>query len=301
MNYFKKTENMKKNGIGTLAACLALLTTSMTFGQTPDTTRTMERTDKTYIEEHTTVYDTVRNDPGTQLQQDYTYTATPSYTTPYTATNEEPGLKEPPALKRGEFGLRYMPLFTSLGVYTSNGNSAGGHVTMTHGAGAMIGFNFNKNVGLQLEGNYYNASGTINDQATGQTYNVDMGYLNFPLLLVLNTDKRRAINLNGHVGPQFGLNVSSNVRTSGNAENQTVSATISTGNNDVGLAYGAGLEIALNKAHTLRLDLGYRGFYGLVDLGANETNHGNNTSTYNIFVRGSRQANGAYLGLRIGF
>jgi hypothetical protein len=291
---------MKKNSIGTLAACLALITTSVTFGQTPDTLKTMERTDKTYIEEHTTVYDTIKSDPGSQIQNNYTYSATPSNTVPYT-NDEEPGLKEPPALKRGEFGLRYMPLFTSLDIYTNNGNSASGHVTMTHGAGAMIGFNFNKNVGLQLEGNYYNASQSITNQATGQVYNVDMGYLNFPLLLVLNTDKRRAINLNGHVGPQFGLNISSDVRTSGSGENQTVSATIATGNNDVGLAYGAGLEIALNKAHTLRLDLGYRGFYGLVDLGASETNNGNNSSTYSIFVRGSRQANGAYLGLRIGF
>lgn len=289
---------MKKNSIGTLAACIALFTTSLTFGQTPDTLRTTDRTDKTYIEEHTTVYDTIKSDPGSQLRNDQ-YATSPTYTTPYTS-DEEPGLKEPPPLHRGEFGIRYMPLFTSLDLHTNNGNSATGHVTMQHGAGAMIGFNFSKNVGLQLEGNYYQASQSIMNQATGQTYNVDMGYLNFPLLLVLNTDKRRAVNLNVHGGPQYGLNVSSNVRTSGSGENQTVSATVSTGNNDFGVAYGAGLEFALNKAHTFRLDLGYRGFYGLVDLNAKETNN-NNTTTYNIFVKGSRQANGAYLGLRIGF
>jgi hypothetical protein len=293
-------ENEKKSKwmiVVYLTAYLVLIATALSYSQTPDTLRTMDRTDKTYIEEHTTVYDTIKGDTSSDLKNDAYTNTTPTYTVP----QEEPGLKEPPPLHRGEFGIRYMPLFTSLDLYTNNGNSATGVVTMQHGAGAMIGFNFSKNVGLQLEGNYYNASQTIRNQATGQTYDVDLGYLNFPVLLVLNTDKRRAINANVHGGPQFGLNVSSNVKTTGSGDYQAVSATIATGNNDIGVAYGAGLEIALNKAHTLRLDLGYRGFYGLVDLGASETNHGDNATTYNIFVKGSRQANGAYLGLRIGF
>jgi hypothetical protein len=300
---------MKKNGIGTLAACLALFTTTSILAQVPDTIRTesKNRTETRTIEEHTTTYDTIKADVGSDLQKDYynnlenTTTNTVAATTPTTDTDGKGGLPEPPALHRGEFGLRYMPLFTSLNLHTSNGNVASGHVTMTHGAGAMIGFNFSKNVGLQGEVNFYNASQTITDAGTSNTYNVDMGYLNIPLLLVLNTDKRRAINLNVHGGPQFGLNISSSVRASGSGENQTVSATVSTGNNDLGVAYGTGLEIALNKAHTLRLDFGYRGFYGLVDLGARETNHNNNSSTYTIWAKGSRQAHGGYLGLRIGF
>ena len=64
-----------------------------------------------------------------------------------------------------------------------------------------------------------------------------------------------------------------------------------------GVAYGAGLEFALDKAHTVRLDLGYRGFYGLVDADGYKSN----ADTYNVIVTAKRKTNGAYIGFTVLF
>jgi len=43
----------------------------------------------------------------------------------------------------------------------------------------------------------------------------------------------------------------------------------------------------------MRLDVGYRGFYGFVNMNATQTS----PNTYNILVNGTRKTNAAYLGL----
>jgi len=283
-----------------LTAYLVLIATALSYSQVPDTIKNIDRMDKTIIEQHTTVYDTIKGDTTSDLSNQNN--TAPTYTVPAsTQDNTQPVLKDPPPLNRVEFGIRYMPLFTSLNLHTDNGSTASGNVTLSHGAGIALGINFSKNVGIQGELNYYQTSQTINDYSNNQNYNVGMGYVNVPLLLSINTDKRRAVNLNLVAGPQLGFNVNSSVKTTSYGEGANVNASVSKGNNDLGLAYGAGLEFALNRPHTFKLDLGYRGFYGLVDVGAKQTYSSSNSAAYNIFVKGSRQANGAYLGLRFAF
>lgn len=69
----------------------------------------------------------------------------------------------------------------------------------------------------------------------------------------------------------IGLNIGSSLNTTGNANGDTLRATVAVKQGDVGLAYGTGLEFALNKDHAIRLDVGFRGYYGLVNVDAKES------------------------------
>jgi hypothetical protein len=193
-------------------------------------------------------------------------------------------------LRMGEFGIRYMPTFTSLDLKTFNGDVIKGSATMQHGFGIVLAINTSKHVGLQGEINYYQVSQSYKDMNLDREVNIH--YINIPLLLSLNTNKAGRVNLNFVAGPQFGINVGSNMKVTGNENAETIHAVVAVKKGDVGFAYGAGFEFALNANHTSRLDLGYRGFYGLVDM--NGTNTG--TDTYNVIVKASRKTYGAYIG-----
>lgn len=200
-------------------------------------------------------------------------------------------------LRVGEFGIRYMPTLAALAFRNSNGEVVQGEFTMSQGYGLMLGLNFSKNVGLQGEVNYLDVTQKYKDRNLDRQVNV--AYLNVPVLLSVNTDKRRVVNLNFVAGPQFGFNIGSSIKTSGSDNTETVKATVGASGTDVGLAYGTGLEIALNPMHTFRLDLGYRGFYGLFDAMGNQSS--SNPDTYNVLIRASRKTHAAYLGLTMCF
>ena len=193
-------------------------------------------------------------------------------------------------LKHIEFGIRYMPTFSSIDMNSSNG-VVEGSFTMSNGFGGMLGINLTNNLGIQGEINYYQ----INQKYADGNLNRDLtiNYLNIPVLLSLNTNKAAPVNLNLVAGPQFGINVGSKFETSGSNNSDTARAVVALRKGDVGVAYGAGLEFALNKNHSLRLDLGFRGFYGLVNMDSSTNDDG----TYNVIVSASRKTYGGYVGL----
>lgn len=206
---------------------------------------------------------------------------------------QEPAKPERAPLRHGEFGIRYMPTFSSMSFRTYNGEVVQGDLTMSHGFGLMLGANFSKNVGIQAEASYLDISQKYKDQ--GLSRQVNVSYLNIPIMLSLNTDKTRMVNWNFVAGPQFGINLGASVQTTGDENSGTLRAVVGAKGTDVGLAYGTGLEFALNRARTMRADLGYRGYYGLIDASADQTS--NNPDTYNVLVRASRFYHAAYLGL----
>lgn len=238
------------------------------------------------------VTDTVRVIKETQIVRDTIIkeVPTPVATTPV-AEETKPVEKAP--LRMGEFGVRYMPTFSSLSLRTYNNEVIQGDLTMSHGFGIMLGVNFSKNVGLQSEINYLQITQKYKDRNLDRQ--VDVSYLNIPVLLSLNTDKTRMVNWNFVAGPQFGINIGSSINTSENQNTETIHAVVGASGTDVGLAYGTGLEIALSRKHCMRLDLGYRGFYGLLDINAKQ--YSSNPDTYNVLVRGSRKTHGGYAGL----
>lgn len=217
--------------------------------------------------------------------------------TKQTVIVKEDGIGE---LRKLELGVRYMPTFSALDFNTYNNEVVQGTLTLSHGWAGVLGINFTKNIGIQAEVDYYELSQKYQD--FGLERQVNIKYYNIPLLVSLNTDKTQAVNLNLVGGPQFGLNAGSEVIESSNRpENgsDSLKAVIAIKEGDVGLAYGAGLEFMLNDSHTIRLDLGFRGFYGLVDMTSEEVNRSN--GTYNIIVKASRQTFAGYGGLTLLF
>jgi hypothetical protein len=260
-----------------LAALSSLFIAGTALAQVPDTVRV-----------YNSPPDTVRI-KETQVIQQPAPTPPPPPPAPAPVDNDD----DRAPLRKTEFGLRYFPTFSRLSFRTYDGQTVQGQVSMTHGYGVMLGHNFNRHVGLILEVNYNQISQRYKDRGLDRV--VDIQYLNIPLMLSLNTDKTRIVNWNFHAGPQFGLNVGSSVRTEGGNNADTLKAVIAVKKGDVGLAYGTALEFALNPDHTFRIDVGFRGFFGLVDMSAKQTS--NSPDTYNIMVRTARRTYSPFLGI----
>lgn len=203
--------------------------------------------------------------------------------------------KEPP-FKSGEFGIRYMPTFSTFDLRSENGDVIKGNLTMGNGYGGFVAVN-SKHVGLQLELIYNQMSQRYKDQNLERK--IDINYLNVPLLLTLNTDKSKCVNFGVALGPQVGINVGSKVSTTGGNETSTVAATVALKQADLGFAYGAGFDFALNHMRTVKLNLGFRGVYGLVDI--SDKNKTKTTNSYYIIDRTKVETYSGYLGLSFAF
>lgn len=222
----------------------------------------------------------VQGQDAVKVQETTTVRETPMATT-----------AESTELKRGEFGIRYMPTFIKIDVRDSKGEDVPGTVSFQHGFGIMLGFNITNHVGLQGEINYLQISQKYKDVTLNRE--VKIRYINVPLLLSLNTNKSGQFNLNFVVGPEFGFNTGYDVSSG----NDSIHAVAVLKKANVGLAYGAGLEFAINESHTLRFDLGYRGFYSFVDVAGT----GNTYDNYNVVVKIPRNRNSLYAGFTVQF
>jgi hypothetical protein len=207
--------------------------------------------------------------------------------------DDTPSKPSRPPLRAGELGVRWMPTFTTLTFNTANGQTVQGNATLNNGFGIMLAGNFSKNIGIQGEVDYLGIQQKYADQSISRQVNIN--YLNIPVMLSLNTDKTRPVNLNVVVGPQFGVNVGSSLSTSSNGSTDNAHAVIAAKQGDVGEAYGAGLEFALNRNHTFRFDIGFRGMYGLVDISSDQVSE----NSYNVLVHASRKSYGGYAGLTL--
>jgi hypothetical protein len=200
--------------------------------------------------------------------------------------------KEEPPFKSGEIGVRFMPVFSKFDLRNSSGDVVEGDFTLGYGYGGLLALN-GKHVGLQLEVIYNPISQKYKDQNLERK--IDISYVNIPLLLTLNTDKSKPVNFNVAFGPQVAINTGSSLSTSGNGDTDTVSAAIALKQSDLGIAYGAGVEFALNPLRTVRLNLGFRGVYGLIDISDNSKTK--ETGSYYIIDKTNRESYAGYLGL----
>ncbi len=163
-----------------------------------------------------------------------------------------------------EFGFRFMPTITQFKMQTYPGGTVAGQATFGYGIGGMIGVNFTNHIGIEADIIYNSLSQKYKDQELERT--IKINYINFPLLLSLNTGKSNPVNLNFVVGPQMGYNLGSSISSSGTNGTDTITTIVAVKKGDVGFAYGAGLEFMLNQTRTIRLDLGFRGVYGFLDI-----------------------------------
>ena len=200
--------------------------------------------------------------------------------------------QELPPLHRLELGARFMPTFSSFDMKTSTGGTIKGDVTLGYGVGAMMGFNFSNHFGMQAEVIYNSLSQKYKDQGLQREINVR--YINIPLLMSLNTGTSKPVNLRIVFGPQFGLNVGSSI-TGSASSSDTLKTVLAIRKGDIGFAYGAGLGFALNSTRTIRLDLGFRGVYGFVNI--SNTNQTAATDSYYILDRAVVKTKSAYIGI----
>lgn len=198
-------------------------------------------------------------------------------------------------LKRGEFGVRYMPTFTKLDVRNSLGEVIPGSVSIRQGMGLMLGFNFNKNFGIMAELDYSTISQRYKDQELDREVNIR--YVNIPIMFAINTSKSSQFNLNIVAGPNFGINAGSEVNTSGSGSADTLTAVVVLKRGSVGFAYGAGLEFAMNKSNSLRFDIGIRGFYSFVDITVKDFT----SDRFNAVAKVPKNVIGAYAGITVQF
>ncbi len=194
--------------------------------------------------------------------------------------------------RKSEFGVRFMPTFSSLKMKTSTGGTVTGNVSLGYGAGILMGYNFTNFVGIQTEIIYNSISQKYTEQDIERKIN--LRYVNIPLMLSINTGKARQVNLNIVLGPQIGVSVGSSVFTSGGDGTNNSKAVLSVKKGDLGFAYGAGLDFGLNPTRTVRLDIGYRGVYGLLDIRDNSNTIA--TDSYYILDRTQIKTNSVYIG-----
>lgn len=199
--------------------------------------------------------------------------------------------------KKAEFGIRFMPTFSNLDLKTSDGNKVKGEATLGYGIGGLLGFNFNKHIGVQGEVIYSSLSQKYQDQNIERK--VNLKYINIPLLLSLNSGKSNAVNLNLVVGPQIGVNVGSSVYSSGSNGTNDPEPVVSIRKGDLGFAFGGGVDFGLNTDRTIRLSLGYRGVIGLFDI--SDDNQSTATESFLVIDKANVNTNAAYMGLSILF
>lgn len=192
-----------------------------------------------------------------------------------------------------ELGLRSMPIFSSFRMMTSSGERVNGQTTLGYGVGGLLAFNYNGFAGVQGEIIYSSISQKL--QESDVVRKINLRYIRIPVLLSLNTGKSRLANLNIVVGPQIGINVGSSLRVTGNNTPQTPDAVLSVKKGDIGFAYGAGLDFALTPSRTFRLSLGFRGVYGLFDVGDDRGSIP--ADLYYIFDRTHIKTNSFYTGV----
>jgi hypothetical protein len=191
-------------------------------------------------------------------------------------------------------GFRFMPTISSFDVHKVDNSTIETSSVMSYGYGGLMGVNFSDNVGLQLEV-IYSSIAQKYDESRGQA-EIKLHYINVPLMLALNTNYGAPINFNIVAGPQIGINTGSHLDVNANGSGaDTVNAVLAVKSHDLGVAYGAGVDFGFGTAASIRLSLGFRGVFGLIDV--SDRSNSITTSEYYVLDRAHIKTYSAYIGL----
>jgi hypothetical protein len=188
-------------------------------------------------------------------------------------------------------GVRYQPIFGSLGIEGHGGKAVTARMQASHGFALSLNYYFNNWIGSHLEMMWAQQTYAHDDAE------VTLSYLTFPVMASLNTNFGKRINLNIAAGPYLGFNIGADadVRTTGDDET-TATAVANVNPLDVGVAYGGGVDFGFGPENGIKLRVGYRGTTGLLDLQDSGFEAQDNQVT--VIAAGSRmQTHGFYLGL----
>ncbi len=199
----------------------------------------------------------------------------------------------PAIAQKGVVGFRFMPTVSAVEIKTSTGNSVSAEGKLGFGIGGFLGYGFNDYIGVQAEVIYSSLSQKYTEQDREQEINLK--YLNIPLLLSLNSGKSKLVNFNLVGGPQIGLSVGSKLTFTDNGTSAEPDPVLSVKKGDLGFAYGAGVDFGINADRTWRLGLGYRGVSGLFDISENSKTL--STENYYLLDKSKVQTHAGYLGI----
>jgi len=197
----------------------------------------------------------------------------------------------------GEIGVRFMPTVSSFEARNADDGVVEGSFVVGPGFGAFIGVGITDHIGVQGEFIYTTLAQKYEDNSLERK--IQISYVNIPLLLSINTGKTNPVNFNVVVGPQIGFNVGSKIETEEGPQVDTLNAVLAVKQSDLGFAYGAGLDFGLNPARTLRLGIGFRGVYGLLDISDRSNNL--TTNSYYVLDRTNVKTYSGYIGLSVLF
>jgi len=200
-------------------------------------------------------------------------------------------------MHRVEFGFRFMPTVSNFQMTAYDGGVIAGQATFGYGVGAITAFNFTEHHGIQGEFIYNSLSQKYSDAELQRTLNVQ--YINIPLLYSLNTGKGDPINLNIVAGPQIGISLGSDITLASGEGADTLQAIVDVKKGDFGFAYGAGLSFSLNSMRTIRLDVGYRGVFGIMNISDDKV--APDANSYRAFDKASIRTNSVYAGITFCF
>jgi hypothetical protein len=192
-----------------------------------------------------------------------------------------------------EAGIRFMPVFSSFDVRTVDNGVAKASFAIGYGYGLKLGYNFTEHVGIQTEYMYNTLAQKWRDKSFDRR--ITLNYINVPVMLSLNTGKDRMANLNFVLGPQFGLNVGSDLDAGGSGGVDSVTAILAVRKGDIGIAYGLGGEFRFGAETNWQFDVGFRGVYGLLDI--SDKSKTITTNEYYILDRAHVKTYGAYVGV----
>lgn len=199
--------------------------------------------------------------------------------------------------QHAELGIRFMPTFSSFDVVNSTGGIVKGTITIGYGAGLLAGAYFGEHFGIQGEVIY----SAINQRYTENDVEqkVTLKYINIPVLASFNTGKSNPVNLSFVAGPQVGISVGGAFDGEVEGDSVVLNPQVNVKKGDLGVAYGAGIDFGLDQENMVRLGLGFRGVYGLLDI-SDDSNTQTNDNYY-VLDRTHIKTYAVYMGLSVLF
>lgn len=190
-----------------------------------------------------------------------------------------------------------MPTVSSFKMKSATGGTVKGEATIGFGVGALLGFKISDHTGMQVEAIYSSLYQKFQEKEGERK--VNLRYFSIPLLFSLHTNKVKAVSFGIVLGPQLGISAGSSISKSNNSNSDEDEPILSVKRGDLGFAYGAGVNFALDKNKRVRLGFGYRGVFGVLDI--SDDSNTTVTDSYYILEKTNITTHAAYAGLSILF
>ncbi|HYG50776.1 MAG TPA: porin family protein [Flavobacteriales bacterium] len=169
-----------------------------------------------------------------------------------------------------EVGFQVMPTYATVTMGNWDGTSVEDDAIIGLSRAGVAAFTLNPTLAVTAEFVYTTFKMEFNHRGSPKRLNVN--YISVPLMAAINTSKMSRINVKLVIGPQFGINAGSSVESANGQEPDSLQSLWRVKQGDMGVAYGAGLEFALNSSRSLRLTTGFRGISGFLNVADNSTN-----------------------------